>query len=138
VAATKLGSGNWPIASGGTVPDPDDRHVLAAAIVGGATVIVTFNLKDFPDRLTALHDCKAVHSDEFLLDIGVGAPEQMIKPYERSCSGCAILAWTSMDMSACYVACGCPGSRMPWPPRRTWRSSEMSSDVSFPAAAIAV
>jgi len=62
-----------------TLPDPDDRHVLAAAIVGGATVIITFNLKDFPDSLTAPYDCKAVHPDEFLLDIAVGAPEQMIQ-----------------------------------------------------------
>jgi hypothetical protein len=52
---------------------------LAAAIVGGATVIVTFNLKDFPDNLMALHDCKAVHPDEFLFDVAVGAPEQMIQ-----------------------------------------------------------
>jgi hypothetical protein len=61
------------------LPDPDDRHVLAAAIVGGATVIITFNLKDFPDQMTAPHDCKAVHPDEFLLDIAVGAPGQMIQ-----------------------------------------------------------
>lgn len=59
-----------------TLPDPDDRHVLAAAIVGGATAIVTFNLKDFPDALTRPHDCKAVHPDEFLLDVALSAPEQ--------------------------------------------------------------
>lgn len=37
-----------PLIEGLDLPDPDDRHVLAAAIQAGAQVIVTFNLKDFP------------------------------------------------------------------------------------------
>ena len=33
------------------LPDLDDRHVLAAAIRGRADLIVTYNLKDFPEKI---------------------------------------------------------------------------------------
>lgn len=42
-----LVTGYEPLIDGLTLPDPDDRHVLAAAIRASADVIVTFNLKDF-------------------------------------------------------------------------------------------
>jgi len=48
------------------LPDPDDRHVLAAAIVGRCDVIVTANLKDFPARVLERFGIEAQHPDEFL------------------------------------------------------------------------
>lgn len=48
--------------------DPKDRHVLAAAVRGSAEILVTFNIKDFPEPSTAAHDIMVVHPDDFLLD----------------------------------------------------------------------
>src|SRR5262245_16383071 len=50
-----------------TPPDPDDRHVLAAAIRAGAGVIVTYNLADFPAEALARFDIEAQHPDDFLI-----------------------------------------------------------------------
>lgn len=49
-----------------TLPDPDDRHVLAAAIHCGAQAIVTFNLKDFPQEILERHDIEAIDPDSFV------------------------------------------------------------------------
>lgn len=48
------------------LPDPDDRHVLAAAIRCGASVIVTFNEKDFPQTALAPFGIEAQHPDLFI------------------------------------------------------------------------
>jgi predicted nucleic acid-binding protein len=50
------------------LPDPDDRHVLAAAIQCGADLIVTFNLDDFPEHALASYGIGACHPDLFLVD----------------------------------------------------------------------
>lgn len=50
-----------------TLPDPDDRHVLAAAIVGHADAIVTYNLKDFPEDVVSRHKIEILHPDDFLV-----------------------------------------------------------------------
>ena len=49
-----------------SLPDPDDRHVLAASIQGGAEAIVTYNLADFPADTLAAHGIHAHHPDELL------------------------------------------------------------------------
>lgn len=48
-----------------TLPDPGDRHVLAAAIVGRCDAIVTQNLKDFPPDALAPFGIEAQHPDDF-------------------------------------------------------------------------
>lgn len=54
------------IIDGLNLPDPKDRHVLAAAIKGRLDVIVTYNLKDFPSDVLAPYGVEAQHPDEFL------------------------------------------------------------------------
>jgi predicted nucleic acid-binding protein len=49
-----------------TLPDPDDRHVLAAAIRSSADVIVTFNLDDFPPEALNRWGVGAQHPDDFI------------------------------------------------------------------------
>jgi hypothetical protein len=51
------------------LPDPDDRHVVAAAIRCGAQVIVTFNLRDFPKPVLSRYGMEAQHPDDFVRDL---------------------------------------------------------------------
>ena len=48
------------------LPDPGDRHVLAAAIASASDAIVTFNLKDFPVGTLHRYNIELQHPDDFL------------------------------------------------------------------------
>ncbi|WP_017595715.1 PIN domain-containing protein [Nocardiopsis potens] len=70
--------------------DPKDRHVLAGAVRANAEVIVTFNIKDFPDAALKPYDVLAVHPDDFLLDqldlypgLTLGVLEKQAASYRR-------------------------------------------------------
>ena len=60
-----LVTGHDVLVPGLNLPDADDRHVLAAAIRCNASVIVTFNERDFPESVLAPFGIEAQHPDEF-------------------------------------------------------------------------
>ncbi|MEL7275458.1 MAG: PIN domain-containing protein [Pseudomonadota bacterium] len=51
------------------LPDPDDIHVLAAAIAGGADWLATRNHKDFPSRVLSGHGIVRIDPDALLMDL---------------------------------------------------------------------
>lgn len=61
-----------------TLPDPDDRHVVAAAIAAGASTIVTWNLRDFPASELKKHRMTRQTPDAFLADLFDSAPELLV------------------------------------------------------------
>src|SRR5947209_7691586 len=69
------------------LPDPEDRHVLAAAIRSRTDVIVTFNLGDFPAETLARYGIEAQHPDDFithLLDLAPGTVCAAVKRHRES------------------------------------------------------
>ena len=50
-----------------SLPDSEDRQVLAAAICCGADTIVTYNLRDFPASALVQHGIEAQHPDVFIM-----------------------------------------------------------------------
>jgi hypothetical protein len=61
------------------LPDPDDRHVLAAALVTRASLIVTFNTADFPAAILGPLHLEARHPDDFLVDQWSLAPGLVVE-----------------------------------------------------------
>lgn len=57
--------------------NPKDRHVMAAAFVNNAQIIVTHNLKDFPRRALAPYGIEPQSPDQFLLQLFYNDPQQM-------------------------------------------------------------
>jgi hypothetical protein len=58
--------------------DEKDRHVLAAAICGACTVILTFNLRHFRSEHLEPHGIEALHPDDYLVTLFELEPRQVI------------------------------------------------------------
>ena len=103
--------GNYEgLISGMALPDPDDRHVLAAAIAGHADAIVTFNLKDFPADALDPHQIEALHPDDFILN------QLELRPYEALAAVKKMRArltrppQTGAELIATLERCGLPAT----------------------------
>lgn len=69
--------------AGLVLPDADDRHVLAAAICSAASVIVTFNQKDFPADVLRGFGIEAQHPDFFVRNLFDLAPTTVVGAAQR-------------------------------------------------------
>ncbi|CDZ56698.1 PIN domain-containing protein [Neorhizobium galegae] len=73
-----------PLVAGLELPDPNDRHVLAAAVAGKASVIVTWNLKDFPVKHLLPYGVTSQSPDDFLADLHAAFPDALISSVKRA------------------------------------------------------
>ncbi len=83
------------------LPDPDDRHVLAAAIVGRADVIVTLNLRDFPGSQLQLLGIEPQHPDVFIrhvLDVDLPVTLTAVKAHREALKRPALAPSDSLAM----------------------------------------
>lgn len=73
-----LVSGYEPLIKAIELPDKDDRHVVAAAILCRAQIIVTDNLRDFPDSVLSQFGIKAQSPDYFVYHLVRTAYDEVV------------------------------------------------------------
>jgi predicted nucleic acid-binding protein len=69
------------------IPDPFDKHVIAAAIHERAEVIVTSNLRDFPRSVLEPHEILVQSPDEFLVHQYHLSPDRILEVLDVQASG---------------------------------------------------
>ncbi len=94
--------------SGITLPDPDDRHVVAAALRGRADVIVTANLRDFPSDLLGSIGLEVQHPDDFLLNQLDLQPDLTMATLHRQAAATKRPAITTPVLLGHLAKCGVP------------------------------
>lgn len=88
------------------LPDPDDLHVLAAAVQAEAQQIVTANLRDFPKAVLAPFDVEAVSPDRFVLNQIEDRPGVVAQVVVEAAGDCHAPPLTVADLLSIYSRSG--------------------------------
>ena len=96
------------IGPGILLPDPDDWHVVATAVRGGADAIITANLADFPATALDPLGLEAIHPDEFLLDQLDLSPPTLLQVIREQASRTRNPPLTPRDLATRLGRAGAP------------------------------
>jgi hypothetical protein len=94
--------------AGISLPDQDDRHVVAAAIRAGAQAIVTANVNDFPATALDPLGLQAIHPDDFLLDQLDLSPPTILQVIREQAQHTRRPPLTPLDLAATIGRAGVP------------------------------
>jgi hypothetical protein len=92
-----------------SLPDEDDRHVVAAAIRAGAHGIISANVKDFPATALGPLGLEVVHPDDFLLDQLDLTPPTIEQVIQEQAAHTRRPPLTPRDLAALLGRAGAPG-----------------------------
>lgn len=93
------------------LPDPDDRHVLAAAIKSGADAIITFNQKDFPVKYLKEYGIDIYTPDKFLIQLHKLSPETVKRAFKNQLDSLKNPPQTKKELIETLVRCNIKSAR---------------------------
>ena len=92
-----------------SLPDPDDRHVVAAARASGAEAIVTANVTDFYTDLLGLLNIEIITPDAYLLRLATDDSEGFLAAAAAVRARLRSPALDATNYAAGFARAGCPG-----------------------------
>ena len=82
------------------LPDPNDVHVLAAAIAGSADALLTFNARDFPRGTLAEEGVQLLGPDAWVMDLWQGDGDRVEAVVNRVHTAAERMAGEKMPLRA--------------------------------------
>lgn len=88
------------------LPDKDDRHVVACALHCNASILVTYNLKDFPDSVLSDYEIEVQSPDELIMNIIEAHPQSVCKALDKMVKRLKNPPKTKSDVLKALQNCG--------------------------------